>query len=356
MTSHAHLPAAACIAAVASITLALATAPAHALEPDKLFEQVSPGIVTVVALRDESGNSFGFGSGVVIAPQTVITNCHVLQRGKKIIIKTGPATHDARLLFPDVPRDLCQLSVPTLTAPAVALGTAYTLKVGQRVYAIGNPRQLELSLSDGLVSALRDIKDGAPLIQTTTPISPGSSGGGLFDQDGRLIGITTGAKADSQNLNFAHPVDWIAEVPERAKTQIAAYREARSKAPAEPAAAPKQPVQPPQPAMTEKPLTARELENLIQGGRQLTITSGNGVEQLTFSNDGYVNALTSRGRVFSGTYTLSPATGMLCMRYPPGGANLRALIPINDCFVAYRMGERQYRFRAADKTEFIGES
>ena len=81
------------------------------------------------------------------------------------------------------------------------------------MYAIGAPQGLELSLSEGLVSGLR--KDGGTTyIQTTAAISKGSSGGGLFDAQGRLVGITTMYVEGAQALNFAVPAEQIASVPE----------------------------------------------------------------------------------------------------------------------------------------------
>jgi tetratricopeptide (TPR) repeat protein len=118
--------------------------------------------------------------------------------------------------YSDPSRDLCQLSVPNLQAPPVVLGTAKKLKVGQRVYAIGAPEDLELTLSEGLISSLRP-HEGSDYIQTSAAISLGSSGGGLFDDQGQLIGITTFYHAEGQNLNFALPVDWIGELPKRAQ-------------------------------------------------------------------------------------------------------------------------------------------
>jgi S1-C subfamily serine protease len=76
------------------------------------------------------------------------------------------------------------------------------IKVGERVYSIGSPRGLELSLADGMVSSKRTA-EGNRLIQTSAPISPGSSGGGLFDAAGNLLGITTFMIKDAQNINFA---------------------------------------------------------------------------------------------------------------------------------------------------------
>jgi serine protease Do len=89
-----------------------------------------------------------------------------------------------------------------------------TLAVGTKVYAIGAPQGLELSLSDGVVASLRPL-GGSSLIQTTAAISAGSSGGGLFDSLGRLVGITTFQSRTGQNLNFAVPADWINLLPQR---------------------------------------------------------------------------------------------------------------------------------------------
>jgi cytochrome c-type biogenesis protein CcmH/NrfG len=97
-----------------------------------------------------------------------------------------------------------------LTAKPARLGQTKRLKVGEPVYAVGAPRGLELSLSDGIVSQLRG--GPPPLIQTTAAISPGSSGGGLFDAEGRLVGFTTLYIEGGQSLNFAMPVEWAGEI------------------------------------------------------------------------------------------------------------------------------------------------
>src|SRR5262249_49670558 len=101
----------------------------------------------------------------------------------------------------------------SFTRPLHGIAATDDLQVGQRVYAIGAPQELELTLSDGLISGLRQTEGGSiQLIQTSAPISPGSSGGGLFDQDGRLVGITTFFVEEGQNLNFALPAAWVLEL------------------------------------------------------------------------------------------------------------------------------------------------
>ena len=203
-------------AIAASFVLALLAPLAAAKTPEQIFVQVSPSVV-VVDIFDIKGKSIGLGSGAVIGAGQVITNCHVAQKGKSLQVRQSGKTFKATLQYADPERDLCQLSAPDLQAPPLTLGTAKNLRVGQRVYAIGAPKGLELTLSEGLISSLRPY-EGSQYIQTSAAISPGSSGGGLFDEQGQLIGITTFYLEEGQNLNFALPVDWIDDLPKRAQT------------------------------------------------------------------------------------------------------------------------------------------
>src|SRR5262249_46799588 len=134
------------------------TAPrVEALEPQEVFLKASPSVVTVDIL-DAAGHVMGFGSGVVITPGEIITNCHVVAKGMKFRVKKGRRTSSASVRFYDDKRDLCQLHAPqaaSFTTPVRDIGAVDNLQVGQRVYAIGGPRGLELTLSDGLISGLR---------------------------------------------------------------------------------------------------------------------------------------------------------------------------------------------------------
>jgi S1-C subfamily serine protease len=106
----------------------------------------------------------------------------------------------------DKKKDLCVIRSSSPLTFAHLTKDYSRLKVGEQVYAIGSPSGLRNTLSEGIVSGLREIK-GIQHIQTTTPISPGSSGGGLFDAEGKLIGITTFRIGDNGNLNFAVSLD-----------------------------------------------------------------------------------------------------------------------------------------------------
>ena len=203
------------------VTLAiLLPFPAAAFEADELFQRVSPAVVLIV-VSDGQGRTYGTASGVVIAPGEVVTNCHVVAGAAQIAVTQGAGNKVARasLHYADPERDLCQLSVQNkeLFARAVTqIAPLDTIRVGMRVYAVGAPRGMELTISEGIVSSLR-VQAGTKLIQTTAAISPGSSGGGLFDAQAKLIGITSFMFKDAQNLNFAYPAAYIAELPVRSQ-------------------------------------------------------------------------------------------------------------------------------------------
>ena len=184
--------------------------PIIAGSPEEVFSQAAPSIVVVEA-AGANGQAISLGSGVTIAPGQVITNCHVIKDGKTFTIRQGNNVQPASVRYQDVDRDLCQLEVTGLNGSPATLVTG-KLKTGQRVYAIGAPQGLEPTISEGLISGLREL-DGAQYIQTTAAIS---SGGGLFDENGYLIGIATLYVAEGQSLNFSLPVAWIAELPKRA--------------------------------------------------------------------------------------------------------------------------------------------
>jgi S1-C subfamily serine protease len=189
------------------------------LSAEAIFERHSKSVAVVLGFK--GGQQIVQGSGVVIRPERVITNCHVVGDADTVKVRQAARVYDARFEFGDTDptRDLCQLLVPGLEAPAVPLGESKKLKVGRRVFALGAPLGLDLTLSEGIVSGMRSHQDAAYL-QVTTPISPGSSGGALFDDAGDLVGLTTFGTRIGQNVNFAVPVEWIKELPNRPLTQF----------------------------------------------------------------------------------------------------------------------------------------
>ena len=193
------------------LTIALAAwlpSLAFAMTPSQVYESVKDSVV-VVKVYDRQGKQTGLASGVVLPSGDIVTNYHVIKAGIRYTVGRGEQVIPATLREGDPEVDLGLLTAPGLEAKPARLGKAGELKVGEPVYAVGAPEGLELSLSEGIVSQLRG--GPPPLIQTTVAISPGSSGGGLFNAAGELVGITTFYLKEGQNLNFALPVEWIAE-------------------------------------------------------------------------------------------------------------------------------------------------
>jgi hypothetical protein len=185
-----------------------ATAATEALQPTQLFERLAPSIVRVEA---QLSDGMALGSAVAVTSSLLITNCHIVAGSKKVVVKQHQSEWPARLVRSDPKNDRCVLDVaPAILNPITSVRAYSDLKIGEAVYTLGNPSGLDLSLSDGLLSGLRE-DEGVHYVQTTAPISPGSSGGGLFDAHGNLIGITTlsyvGREKLNQSLNFAIAAD-----------------------------------------------------------------------------------------------------------------------------------------------------
>jgi hypothetical protein len=190
------------------------------MEGQKVFQNASKSVVVLQTINSD-GLAYKQGSGVIISKNLIVTNCHVLQGGESFLVAVSGKNMTGVLNSGDVEKDLCTLTVGTGSLPSVEVRSSDTLKIGEVVYAIGSPKGLELSLSSGLVSQLRG--QGMPLIQTTAAISSGSSGGGLFDVRGRLVGITSFKVVGGDSLNFAAPAAWISGLPKISANQIASF-------------------------------------------------------------------------------------------------------------------------------------
>ena len=174
--------------------VAIAPPPTKVLTPEEIYERVWQSVVVV---EDGLG---GQGSGVIIQPNIMATNLHVVADALDIntdsqFLVRKPASKYGIKEYPYLaelrpgPQDLdfCLLDVDDLWGCPVAIRKFETLSPGERVYALGAPKGQVLSLTSGIISQLRFGRE----IQTDAPISPGSSGGGLFDAGGNLIGLTT---------------------------------------------------------------------------------------------------------------------------------------------------------------------
>jgi hypothetical protein len=179
-----------------------------ALDAQKLFKKLSPSVFKLEAGR---GEGTAQGSAVAISTTELVTNCHVVQGALKLVLKQETKEWAARLVRADPSTDRCVITADGLMMqPVAGIRTYESLEVGEPVYTLGSPVGLELTLSNGIVSGRREEKKWR-YVQTTAPISPGSSGGGLFDARGNLVGVTTlvlvGREHMNQALNFAIPAD-----------------------------------------------------------------------------------------------------------------------------------------------------
>jgi hypothetical protein len=171
-----------------------------------VFKDVSKKIF-VVRAAERQGSAVWISNEInsEFRPETwFVSNAHVVRGHQFVQLEQRSRTFSARVAFVDELLDFAFLvsdgySGVQDSKPWIV---ANTPPVGDRVYAVGAPLGLELSITDGLVSGYRK-RNYLTLIQTSAPISPGNSGGGLFDSKGRLVGITTFKLRDGENLNFS---------------------------------------------------------------------------------------------------------------------------------------------------------
>ncbi len=175
----------------------------------RLYDRVKDGVVTLECTTSTPGES-SLGTGFFISEDGIfITNYHVIKGARKIVVTTpsGNSTSDVLIGQFDETRDLAILKASITSKVFLKFKNSNSNKIGQRVIAIGNPQGLSYTLSEGIISGVRHSKDSSyEYIQTTTPISPGSSGGPLLSLSGEVIGVTTFQLIRGQNLNFAVPV------------------------------------------------------------------------------------------------------------------------------------------------------
>ncbi|MFN7989204.1 MAG: trypsin-like peptidase domain-containing protein [Thermoanaerobaculia bacterium] len=205
--------------------------PASAAE---LYEAVAPAVVSVTAMAVDPHDAFDrmnrqAGSGVLIDEGgLVLTNSHVVFGRQAISVTLDDGTVlPARIVGVDPIYDIGLLRIPvpdTGTLPKAAFAESSRIRVGDEVYAIGNPFGLEQTLTRGIVSAVNRILPGAswslrePLIQSDAAINHGNSGGPLVDRCGKVVGINTAMLPDAQGIGFAIPSDLIRSVlPELAE-------------------------------------------------------------------------------------------------------------------------------------------
>ena len=182
----------------------------------ELVRRVKPAIVAIVTY-DEKGEAMTTGSGFFIRPGQVVTNLHVIRGASRADVKTldgkGRVYEVAGLLAVDEEGDLALMRVNMSLERPRSSELAVTLpEEGETVFVIGNPLKLEGSVTDGIVSAVREVPGVGKIIQTTAPISHGNSGSPIFNLKGQVIGVITVKVTNGQNISLAIGSDRVREL------------------------------------------------------------------------------------------------------------------------------------------------
>lgn len=191
----------------------VAAAPAAAAPDLERMVALAGSILRIEAPRP--GGGFAIGSAVTVGPELVVTNCHVTREARRIEVVRGGVRWPADTQLSDAARDLCLLHVPGLRSPAVELGRAALLAPGQPVVALGYTGGVGIQNSAGEVQHLHR-HDGGVVIQSSNFFNSGASGGGLFDEGGRMVGVLTFRLRGGERHYYAAPAEWVAQMVERA--------------------------------------------------------------------------------------------------------------------------------------------
>jgi serine protease Do len=196
---------------------------ARAMPPAELVYHLKQSVVKIFVV-DKFGNQ-GVGSGIVVAPDHIATNCHVIADAKGVhVIKYGNSYAPVALKA-DWKHDLCLLRFEKLDMPAVELSSSKSLQYAQPVFAIGFPNNVMMPMTSyGEVEALYPM-DSGNIIRASASFRMGSSGGAIFDDNGALVGLTTLKSPGRNAYYYSIPSDWIIPLMQQAEVKVATQKE-----------------------------------------------------------------------------------------------------------------------------------
>ena len=183
---------------------------AHALtqSPAEITARSTPAIVTV-------RTSDGLGTGFIVRKDGwVATNFHVVRAATAVTVVFSDHREFEVVEIMNANRlhDLVILRIDAKNLPVLPIGDSDRVRPGDSVLAIGHPLGLEDTVSNGLISAVREVHEGLQVLQISAPIAPGSSGGPLFNDRGEVIGVATAVSTSGQNLNFGLPSKYVTDL------------------------------------------------------------------------------------------------------------------------------------------------
>jgi len=175
-------------------------------------KRVLPAIVHIT-MKNEQGEAYGNGSGIILGKNLIATNFHVIDNvhGLSIILSNGTELPVQGYVAIDRKNDLAILSVAGL--PAVGLSPApQDAEVGEKIYTVGSPQGLSQTFAEGIVSNAKRVFGDVELMQIDASISAGSSGGAVVNAKAEIVGIVVSSIDAGQNLNFSVPVRFLKEL------------------------------------------------------------------------------------------------------------------------------------------------
>lgn len=175
-----------------------------------IVERFGKAVVLIASVNREEGK-IGQGSGFIVdSGGIILTNYHVIQGSYPAVVKlmNGDIYDDISIIDFNKRRDIAVIKIKGWNLPTVNLGNSDKTEIGERIVVIGNPKGLENTVSDGLISGVRETGLGYKMNQISAPISEGSSGSPIFNLKGEVIGIATSSLIDGQNLNFSIPINY----------------------------------------------------------------------------------------------------------------------------------------------------
>lgn len=178
------------------------------LSAEDIYKNAVSKVAMIISYKD--GIPFSQGSGFFISKNQIVTNYHCVANSDYIefkIIGKDDIFKEAKVVRASTKYDLAIIRTKQ-NFPYVDIDSLCKEKIGSKVYVIGNPKGLEGTISDGILSGRRE-NDGKEYIQITAPISPGNSGGPVLNENGKVIGVATFAFRNSQNINFAVPIKYV---------------------------------------------------------------------------------------------------------------------------------------------------
>ena len=197
------------------------TAPAQTTFSAEDIAEKALAATVYLEMKDKNGKTLGIGSGFFVQPNLIATNYHVIEgaaKGTAKLVGKYTTYNIEGVTATDKVNDLALIKVTAYGIKPLSFGDSDTVRIGETVYVTGNPKGLEGTFSDGIISSRRD-KYTKERLQMTAPISPGSSGGPVLNRKGEVIGVSFAQHRalDAENLNFAIPSKYLKKLLEQSK-------------------------------------------------------------------------------------------------------------------------------------------